>query len=113
VHLWKYSLQGFADKIKFPISVSHFLPGTSKWNTIENDIFRLYLINWAREPQNEYEIAIKLISKTKQFVGPQISCVLDYEKYKPVVSLTQEQISSINIIRDDFYGCLNYTILPH
>jgi hypothetical protein len=35
VRLWKAELQKFADEIRLPIMVSHFPPGTSKWNKIE------------------------------------------------------------------------------
>lgn len=33
--LWKWELQKLANEINKPISVSHFPPGTSKWNKIE------------------------------------------------------------------------------
>ena len=34
-HAWKLELQRFADDVRLPIRVSHFPPGTSKWNKIE------------------------------------------------------------------------------
>ena len=39
VRLWKVELQKFADDSGLEISVSHFPPGTSKWNKIEHRIF--------------------------------------------------------------------------
>ena len=37
--LWKYCLQEFSDEIRLNIHVSHFSPGTSKWNKIEHRLF--------------------------------------------------------------------------
>ncbi len=34
VKLWKVELQAFADEAGLEIQVSHFPPGTSKWNKI-------------------------------------------------------------------------------
>ena len=40
VRLWKIELQKLADELKFPITVCHLPPGTSKWNKIEHRLFR-------------------------------------------------------------------------
>jgi hypothetical protein len=37
--LWKVELQGLADRTGLTIGVSHFPPGTSKWNKIEHRLF--------------------------------------------------------------------------
>jgi hypothetical protein len=37
--MWKYQLQQFADRTRLEIQVSHFPPGTSKWNKIEHRLF--------------------------------------------------------------------------
>ena len=39
LRLWKLELQVLADEIGVPIAVSHFPPGTSKWNKIEHRLF--------------------------------------------------------------------------
>ena len=36
---WKIELQKFANEFGIRISVSHFPPGTSKWNKIEHRLF--------------------------------------------------------------------------
>jgi hypothetical protein len=36
---WKHELQKFADQTRLKIRVSHFPPGTSKWNKIEHRLF--------------------------------------------------------------------------
>jgi hypothetical protein len=43
--VWKAELQRLADKIGISIHVSHFPPGTSKWNKIEHRLFSFISIN--------------------------------------------------------------------
>jgi hypothetical protein len=38
-HVWKHQLQRVADKLDMSIHVSHFPPGTSKWNKAEHRLF--------------------------------------------------------------------------
>jgi hypothetical protein len=113
VNLWKYSVQNLADKIKKPIMICHFPPGTSKWNKIEHKLFSFISSNWREVPLVDYETIFNLISSTKTSTGLQVSCYLDYSSYQTGIKLSKEQISSINIVRDDFHGEWNYTILPH
>lgn len=40
VRLWKLELQKLADETRLRIAVSHFPPGTSKWNKIEQRLLR-------------------------------------------------------------------------
>jgi len=44
--LWKVELQKLADELGLPITVSHFPPGTSKWNKIEHRLFSFISQNW-------------------------------------------------------------------
>ena len=43
---WKHELQQFADETGMRVHVSHFPPGTSKWNKIEHRVFCLITQNW-------------------------------------------------------------------
>jgi hypothetical protein len=38
-HVWKDQLQRLADKLALAIHLSHFPPGTSKWNKVEHRLF--------------------------------------------------------------------------
>ncbi len=49
VRLWQWALQQFANRTGVAITVCHFPPGTSKWNTIEQP--NLLLI---REPYERF-----------------------------------------------------------
>jgi hypothetical protein len=50
VRLWKIELQKLADELKFPITVCHLPPGTSKWNKIGHRLFSFISINWRGKP---------------------------------------------------------------
>src|SRR5262249_56012868 len=50
VRLWKVELQKLADRLRLPISVCHFPPGTSKWNKIEHRLFSFISQNWRGPP---------------------------------------------------------------
>jgi hypothetical protein len=43
-------LQRLADKLGLPIHVSHFPPGTSKWNKVEHRLFSFITMNWRGKP---------------------------------------------------------------
>ena len=62
--LWKIQLQALADELLMPIEVSHFPPGTSKWNTIEHRMFSQSSKNWRAKPLDTLEIIVSLIAST-------------------------------------------------
>jgi Rhodopirellula transposase DDE domain len=47
---WKQELQRLADDLRVLIHVSHFPPGTSKWNKIEHRLFCHITENWRGRP---------------------------------------------------------------
>jgi hypothetical protein len=44
--LWKKELQKFCTEFNIKVTVSHFPPGTSKWNKIEHRLFSQITKNW-------------------------------------------------------------------
>jgi Rhodopirellula transposase DDE domain len=64
VRLWKVELQKLANELKFPITVCHFPPGTSKWNKIEHRLFSFITINWRGKPLRTYRTIVQLIAAT-------------------------------------------------
>ncbi len=63
-HVWKAELQRVADKLDMPIHVSHFPPGTSKWNKIEHRLFSFITMNWRGRPLRTFETVVSLIGNT-------------------------------------------------
>lgn len=112
IHLWKHELQKFCDQEKIKVSVSHFPPGTSKWNKIEHKLFSFITINWRGKPLTDYQTVIKLIASTKTKSGLTVKARLDKNKYKKGIKVSKSEISKLNITRNKFHGEWNYTIKP-
>ena len=112
LRLWKLELQKLADYTGLFLSVSHFPPGTSKWNKIEHRLFSFISSNWRGEPLRDYETIVRLISRTATAQGLQVTCRLDRRKYPTGRKVTDEEMKHVNIERHSFHGEWNYTIQP-
>jgi hypothetical protein len=64
VRLWKMELQRLADETGLVIGVSHFPPGTSKWNKIEHRLFSFISKNWRGQPLTSLKVIVNLIAGT-------------------------------------------------
>lgn len=112
LRLWKVELQKLATELGFPISVSHFPPGTSKWNKIEHRLFSCVSRNWRGRPLVSHEVMVNLIANTTTKSGLKVNSELDPNSYPKGLKITDEELSEVNIQRDEFHGEWNYTILP-
>lgn len=110
--LWKRELQKFANKINKVIHVSHFPPGTSKWNKIEHKMFCFISQNWRGKPLLDTATIVQLIGNTKTKKGLQIKSKLDEKAYQKGIVISDEEFMAINIEREAFHGEWNYTISP-
>lgn len=112
LRVWKFELQRLADKLGITIHVSHFPPGTSKWNKIEHRLFSFITLNWRGRPLRTFETVVNLIGETTNAAGLLVSAKLDKRKYPTGVKVTDREMKELRIERDDFHGDWNYTIRP-
>jgi hypothetical protein len=112
LRLWKLELQKLADETGLSISVSHFPPGTSKWNKVEHRLFSFISSNWRGEPLLDYETIVKLIACTTTAKGLQVICRLDRRKYRIGLKVTNQEFKKVNLKRNSFHGDWNYIICP-
>ncbi|MCP3966522.1 MAG: ISAzo13 family transposase [Lentisphaerae bacterium] len=110
--LWKVSLQELADTVGLQISVCHFPPGTSKWNKIEHRMFCHITKNWRGRPLKSLGIIVNLISNTATDTGLHINAELDTSRYETGTEVSDEELAKVQIVRDNFHGEWNYTIIP-
>jgi len=110
--LWKFELQKFANETGMKIEVSHFPPGTSKWNKIEHRLFSYISKNWRGKPLVSYEVIVKLISSTKTTKGLDVECEIDDGIYETGINISKKQMKGINVIGSQFHKEWNYTIMP-
>jgi len=111
VRLWKVELQRFADEIGKDIHVSHFPPGTSKWNKIEPKMFWLISKNWRGKPLTDTATIVQLIGNTTTTNGLIIKARLDDTIYKKSVKVTDVEFQRISIETDPFHSDWNYKII--
>lgn len=110
--LWKVALQELAIRLGMPIHVSHFPPGTSKWNKIEHRMFCHITQNWRGQPLVSHEVIVNLIAKTTTHAGLRIRAELDRGNYPTGVTVSDAQIDALHVRPDKFHGDWNYAILP-
>lgn len=112
IRLWKKELQRFANDTGLEITVSHFPPGTSKWNKIEHRLFSFITMNWRGKPLVSHEVIVNLIASTRTNGGLSVKCELDTNKYEKGIKVTDQELKKIQLDRHDFHGEWNYTIFP-
>jgi hypothetical protein len=110
--LWKYELARLAAATGLEIIVSHYPPGTSKWNKIEHRLFSRITQNWRGRPLETYQTIVNLIASTTTTTGLTVRCELDPSLYPTKIKLTDQQKESIPLTRHLFHGDWNYTVTP-
>jgi transposase len=112
VRLWKYQLAEFAKRVDLNIYVSHFPPGTSKYNKIEHKLFCFISKNWQGQPLVDIQTAVNLIGSTTTATGLKVICKTDNTEYELSKKVTDEQFDSIPIKKIAPFESWNYVIKP-
>jgi transposase len=112
VRLWKTELQRLANALHLTIHVSHFPPGTSKWNKIEHRMFSFISKNWRGRPLLDRVTVVNLIGNTKTKTGLTITARLDPKSYKKGRRVSDQALRRVNLQREPFHGEWNYSIAP-
>lgn len=110
--LFKLELQKLANRIRLPITVSHYPPYTSKWNAIEHKLFSFISINWRAKPLVSLETVIELLNHTTTKSGLKVTAMIDKNIYKIGIKVTDKELAQLNMQTDDFHPEWNYTITP-
>ena len=111
--LWKEELQKLANEHDLEIHVSHFPPGTSKWNKIEHRLFSQISLNWRAKPLTSLLVILNLIGAITTEMGLVVKAKLDEKQYQTGIKITDEQIKEWNIEKNKFHGEWNYIIKPN
>jgi len=111
--LFKVELQQLANELNMIIDVSHFPPGTSKWNKIEHRMFCFISKNWRGTPLLSQQAIVELIGNTTTKTGLKIQAALDERIYEKGIKITNEEFSRLNMTQNEFHGEWNYTIAPN
>jgi hypothetical protein len=109
---WKVALQHLADALRFPITVCHLPPGTSKWNKIEHRLFAYISIHWRGRPLVDYETVVSLIGTTTTTAGLTVTARLDRDDYPTGVTVSDSALAQLALQRHAIHPHWNYTLLP-
>ena len=110
--LWKVALQKLANDVGLKLRVSHFPPGTSKWNKVEHRLFSFITQNWRGKPLVSIQIIVNLIAATRTTKGLIVKAAIDDGKYDIGIKVTDEQMAKLKMKPNNFHGEWNYTITP-
>jgi hypothetical protein len=109
---WKTELATLAAETGLTISVCHLPPGTSKWNKIEHRLFSQITMNWRGRPLTSHETILNLISATTTHTGLTVTATLDTGTYPTGIKISNQEMHTLPITRDEFHGEWNYTLHP-
>jgi Rhodopirellula transposase DDE domain len=90
--------------------VSHFPPGTSKWNKIGHVCHISQ--NWRRRPLVSDQLIINSIAATTTSTGLMVYAHLDQRDCPKKVEVTDAQLAAVNLALDRFRPESNYAIAP-
>jgi hypothetical protein len=110
--LWKVSLQELADELGLRLHVSHFPPGTSKWNKIEHRLFSFITQNWRGRPLVSHQTVVNLIASTTTRTGLVVKAALDTHHYDTAVKVSDAQLEQLRLTPHAFHGDWNYLLTP-
>jgi hypothetical protein len=111
---WKAGLAALAQETGLDITVCHFPPGTSKWNTIEHRLFCQITLAWRGRPLTSYDVIINTIGRVTTSTGLTAAAVLDENAYPGGREVSDQQMKDLEdrcLTRHGFHGEWNYTLL--
>jgi hypothetical protein len=110
--VWKQELQRLADDLRLRIHVSHFPPGTSKWNKIEHRLFCHITENWRGRALQTFETVVALIGHTRTAAGLRVKAKLDKRRYPTGRVVTRAEMRALALHPHGFHGDWNYELRP-
>jgi hypothetical protein len=112
VRAWKRELAGFAHAAGLEVTVCHFPPGTSKWNTIEHRLFSRISTNWRGRPLTSHEVVVNTIGATTTRTGLSVHAELDPGSYPVGITVSDEVMQGLPLTAHDWHPTWNYTVRP-
>ena len=109
---YKKRLQDFADESGLEITVSHYPPGTSKWNPIEHRLFSQIAATWAGHVLSTLLILLGFIRRTTTTTGLKVTATYFDRTYLTGLKVTNAEFKTIQLTRHDICPQWNYTIRP-
>jgi hypothetical protein len=109
IKVWKFRLAQLAAQAGLEIHVSHFPPGTLKWNKVEHRLF-CYTIRRQGKPLIDVESVISLIGSAAAAAGPKVICQRDGAVYETGQPVSDDEYESILLTSLAPFGSWNYVL---
>ena len=109
---WKHQLQQFSNRHRIKVTVSHYPPGTSKWNPIEHRLFSEISKHWAGRPLDSFTTIQNYIRTTSTTTGLSVNAYIDSKIYPKGIKINVQQMNQLNIQKHDALPNWNYTFTP-
>jgi hypothetical protein len=110
--LWKVELAKLAAETGLTIAVSHYPPGTSKWNKVEHRLFSFVAINWRGRPLTSYRTIVELAAATTTRSGLKVRAEWDDGVYEKGIKISDKQLAALPITPGGWHGEWDYTVRP-
>src|SRR5919202_322117 len=75
-------------------------------------LFSFISMNWHARPLVSYQVIVDLIGSSTTKTGLSVRCELDPNSYPKGITVSDEEMAALNLVRDEFHGEWNYTIQP-
>jgi transposase len=109
--LWRAQLQVLADVSGLEVCVLYLPPGTSRWHTVKHELFCFINESVDVGVPVSVRVAVKILSN-KDWGGMAGVCAKDDRVFNLGLSVSDEDLSLLNLVEDEFNGHWNYTIRP-
>ena len=86
------------------IHVSHFPPGTSKWNKVEQQLFCHITQNWRGRSLHTFQTLVGLIGHTRTTTGLRVKEKLDQRRYLSGLVVTNTEMRDLTLHPHAFHG---------
>jgi hypothetical protein len=111
---WKKALQDrMCNRFGLTVTVSHYPPGTSKWNPIEHRLFSQISRNWAGQPLTDIDTMLNYIRTTKTATGLSVTAYPFPGEYDTGATVSDAQMRRLNLVKHDTLGQWNYSLRPN
>jgi hypothetical protein len=109
---YKKRLQDFADQNGLEITVSHYPPGTSKWNPIEHRLFSQMTMTWTGFVLSTLAVLMGFIRRTTTQTGLKVTAKQLENTYETGQRVSNAEFKAIRLVRHTICPQWNYTIYP-
>lgn len=111
--VWKCRIQKqLANAHNLTVTVSHYPPGTSKWNPIEHRLFAEISKNWAGWPLISYQTALNFIQTTRTSTGLRVKAIMVNKKYPKGERIPEKEMQKLSLNNHKTFPNRNYTLIP-